>query len=157
MDAGYTPPVGETDLMAVNSFVAIAQLYRYMPTESGAEVGGKLAYGVGWSQNWFRLAAGASYFSNPGVDPAVLGSAQLGRTTKRSNRWDLTVPFRVPLGNSPHTNVAGTGQTRYVGFAVNYTWTFGDGFGLNTGFIGVLHASSNLAAPTIPLFLEHAG
>ena len=154
-DAGYTPPVGEKDLLAATS--SLAQLYRYVPTESGAELGGKLAYGIGWSQNWVRLAAGASWFSTPGIDPAMVGSAQLGRTTKRSNRWDLTVPFRVPLGDSPMSNVTGAGQTHYVGFTASYTLTFGQGFGLNTGLNGVFVAASNLAAPTLPLFLEHSG
>ena len=159
LDAGYTPPVGEVDLLASPILDAnlLALPYRFIPTQSGAEVAATLGHGVGFGQNWFAGAAGATWFSNAELDPAVTGYAQVGRTTRRANRWDLLVPFKAPLGDSPHTNVTGVGNTHYVGLNLSYTLTWGQGWGVNTGVYSVVRASSNLEAPTIPLYFEHAG
>ncbi|MCP4808478.1 MAG: hypothetical protein GY913_05785 [Proteobacteria bacterium] len=161
LDVGYTPPVGEVDLMAAHPTLDVMDVYafpyQFIPTQSGAEAVGTLGYGTGFGRNWFSGSVGAGWYQNADIDPAVVGFGQLGRTTKRDNRWDLILPFRVPLGGSMHSNVTGVGNSSYVGLNVNYTFTWGDGWGVSTGVYSVVRASSNLEAPTLPLFFEHSG
>ncbi|MCB9742123.1 MAG: hypothetical protein H6741_00550 [Alphaproteobacteria bacterium] len=149
----YTPPLGERDLTQ-GSLDGLS----FIPTESTFGAGAGLSYGLGFGQNWLVANAGATWLSAAQLDPVVEGMVQLGRTTKRGNRWDLHLPWRLPLGpvEAP-ANFAGSGQTAYLGMGVGYTYTWGQGWGVATSFESVAAARANFAAPTIPLFVEHQG
>ena len=153
VDVGYTPPLGQEDLSAGSLLPELV----FVPIESHVEAGGQLQYGAGFGHNWVSLAAGAAWLST--LDPIAMGGFSLGRTfPKRGNRLDLHIPFRIPFAplREP-ANFAGTGDTRYIGIGIGYTFTFGDGWGVQTSGEAVLVGAANIGAPTIPLYLEHKG
>ena len=158
VDAGYTPPIGESDLFEQPPVGDDGIVYRYLPAQSGAQGDLLVGYGVGLGHFWIAAQAGAVAFTNPDIAPAATGFAQIGMRTAKNNRWSLTLPYRQHVGGGPDTNLAGSGQTDYVGLRIEYTLTFGDsGWGLSTGLLAAPYASGNEAAITLPLYVEHSG
>ncbi|MEN0066519.1 MAG: hypothetical protein AAGA48_30560 [Myxococcota bacterium] len=106
---------------------------------------------------WIAAQAGFAGFTNGDIGPAILGYAQVGFSTPKNNRLMLTLPFRQHPATEPHTNLAGSGQTDFLGFRLEFEITFGkSGWGLTTGGAGALYASANEASPaTIPLYVTH--
>ena len=157
LDIGYTPPLGEVDLFTDPPEGDGGLTYRYLPTQSGAQADLLLGYGVGIKQLWISGQAGAMGFTNRDIAPAVMGYAQVGYTLPKNNRLMLTVPFRQHLFAKPDTNLAGSGQTDFVGFRLEAELTFGkSGWGLMSGGAGAFYASANEASPaTIPLYVTH--
>lgn len=158
VDAGYTPPLGEIDLFDEAPTGDDGLVYRYLPAQSGAQGDVLLGYGVGIGRVYIAVQAGAVAFTNSDIAPAAIGYATVGLRTQKNNRWSLTVPFRQHVGGGPDTNLAGSGQTDFVGLRIEYTLTFGDsGWGLSTGLVAAPFASGNEAAITLPLYVEHTG
>ncbi|MEM6925652.1 MAG: hypothetical protein AAF602_01890 [Myxococcota bacterium] len=159
VDVGYTPPLGEVDLVAAPPPLGDeGRVYRYLPTQSGAQGDVQLGYGVGVGPVWIAAQAGAVGFTNGDIAPAAIGYAQVGYRTAKNNRWSVTLPFRQHLTSRPDTNLAGSGQTDFVGWRLEYTLTFGQsGWGVSTGVVGAAVASANEASITLPLYVEHAG
>lgn len=157
VDVGYTPPLGETDLFTDPPVGADGLTYRYVPTQSGAQGDVLLGYGVGLNRFWIAAQAGVAAFTNRDIGPAIVGYAQVGYTTARNNRLMVTLPVRLHTVGEPDTNLAGSGQTDFVGFRGEFQITFGKtGWGLATGGAGAFFASANEASPaTIPLYVTH--
>lgn len=159
VDGGYTPPLGEVDLVqAPPPMGDEGRIYRYLPAQSGAQGDILLGYGVGLGRLWIAAQAGVIGFTNVDIAPAAIGYAQIGYRTARNNRLSLTLPFRQHVGTDPDTNLAGSGQTDFLGFRLEYALTFGQsGWGLSTGLVGAMVASGNEASATLPLYVEHQG
>lgn len=157
VDVGYTPPLGETDLFLNPPSGDDGIVYRYLPTQSGAQGDVLLGYGVGLGSVWLAAQVGAAGFTNGDIAPAVLGYGQFGYTTPRRNRLTFTVPYRIHVTQTPDTNLSGAGQTDFAGVRLEFELTFGDsGWGVSTGFVGALFASGNEASLTLPLYLTHS-
>ncbi len=157
VDVGYTPPLGERDLFEASPPRGDGgRVYRYVPAQSGAQADLLLGYGLGLDRVWVSADLGVAGFSNPDIQPAVLSRAEIGWETAKRNRWVFAVPTRTHVGPGPDTNLAGSGQTDYVGFMIGYTLVFGaSDWGVTTGLLGVATATANEAAPTIPIHVEH--
>jgi hypothetical protein len=155
-DLGYTPNVGDVDLM-VSPLVVDGVSYKYIPSESGAYTDLLQGYGTTFKDFWFKAELSAAAWSNPRIDPAILGEVQLGHAGRWGNRWMLALPFREHLGSNPIDNLAGGGQSEYLAIRVDYTVTFGDGFGLNTAMHLAAYVAGNEASGVLPLYVEHQG
>ncbi|GEM_PF-3397647 len=155
-DLGYTPNVGDVDLMDA-PLVVDGVSYKYIPAESGAHADLILGYGTAFKDFWFKAELGASSWSNPRIDPAILGEVQIGHVGRWGNRWMLALPFREHLGSQPVDNLAGGGQSEYLAIRVDYTVTFGDGFGVNSAMHLAAYVAGNEATGVVPVYLEHQG
>lgn len=87
------------------------------------------------------------------------GDVQLGYGVGLGRAWGLMLTLAVHqhVTRRPDTNLAGSGQTDYVGFRLEFEITFGtSGWGVSAGGAGAFSASANEASPaTIPLSVTH--
>jgi hypothetical protein len=151
---GYAPDVG-TDPVGVG--VAEDVPFVLVPTVNTHRVDAELQAGMGLPFGWWSASAGVRTFSAEGLDPTIIGFAQLG--WQINPRWvlDLHLNLNQPTGDVVITNVLGAGQTAYLGVGVSATWWFVDQLGLHLGVEGVARAESNAATPSLTLGLEARG
>lgn len=145
---GYAPPVGDDDLAPAGSAL------RYFPTVDTHFAVGELQAGYGFDWGWTVVSAGVQWNSNDDVDTAVIGLAQLGVKLSRTVYLDVHLVPYEPLGDVEETNVAGTGQTRYLGFGIGASWWVTDSVGLSASFDGAAYAESNAATPSFSVGVE---
>ena len=93
--------------------------------------------------------------TNMTMTPALVVLAQVGMTFfgwfQAQVYFPIYEPFFEPV---PETNIAGVGQTRYLGFGVRLSARFVDDVAVFAGLDGVFYASSNAATPSVMLGLE---
>ncbi len=151
---GFAPGVGDK---VVGQGVVEGQPYVYRPALLNHQGELELQVGWGWGGGWLSGSAGAQASSAEGVDPAVIGSFQVGVKAWDAFVFDMQLWLREPLGDVTDTNVAGVGQTRYLGVGLGASWWFSQSWGLRLGLEGVFYAASNAAAAPLTLAIEHKG
>ncbi|MEZ4470369.1 MAG: hypothetical protein R3F60_06125 [bacterium] len=104
---------------------------------------------------WLAVSGGVRVSGRTGIDPAIVGSAQVGWQATDAVQLDFHLNLHEPMGEVEVTNVTGAGQTRYLGFGVGVSWWFSPVWALASGFEGVAYARSNAATPTVTLGIEH--
>jgi hypothetical protein len=145
---GYAPDVGETNLGASDTAVV------YVPTVATHFAGGELQAGYGGAWGWTTASAGARWHSRDGLDPTIMASAQVGYWVVDGLAVSAQLGLYEPLGDVEVTNVAGTGQTRYLGFELGASWWITDHLGVAANLGGAAYAASNAAAPSLSLGVE---
>jgi hypothetical protein len=151
---GFAPGVGDK---VVGQGVVEGQPYVYRPALLNHQGELELQVGWGWGGGWLSGSAGAQASSAEGVDPAVIGSFQVGVKAWDAFVFDMQLWLREPLGDVTDTNVAGVGQTRYLGVGLGASWWFTQAWGVRLGLEGVFYAESNAAAAPLTLAIEHKG
>lgn len=151
---GYAPDVGTDSL---GGGVVDGEAYVYVPAVETHRVEGELQLGVPLSFGWTAASAGYRWLSHDDLDPVIYGFAQLG--WHASDAWvlDLHLNLHEPSGvDLEVANVAGAGQTRYLGFGVGASWWWAQAWALALGFEGVAYAQSNAATPTLTVGVEYS-
>lgn len=146
---GFAPPVGDT---AVGSGVFLCETapcerFDYTPAvshhrfDAEAQVGAGLPWGL-----WISGSLGARTFAGADLEPALLGFAQLGW----QGPWGLVLEAHFTLhrtlGDLDHNQIAGTGETRYVGRGLGLSWWMNEHVALTVGQDGGFGIRSNAAA-----------
>ena len=129
----------------------------YVPTVATRFATAALEVGQPLSFGWLAATGGLRLSGRTGLDPVIIGSAQLGWQTTPTVQLDFHLNLHEPMGEVEVTNVAGAGQTRYLGVGIGVSWWFSPAWALAGGFEGVAYAASNAATPTLSLGLEHRG
>ena len=124
------------------------------PVVGSASGAARLEAGYGLSFGWLSTHAGARFFTNPDLNPAVFGGAQLGWNLGLGFVLDLQVSGYYAFGDFRPINVLGAGQTRYVGFGLGASWWFVDRAAVTVGLGGVFLATANAATPSINFGFE---
>lgn len=152
---GYAPPVGET---ALGRGVTEGQPFEYTPTIEMHRLEAELQLGRGlWRGGWVSAQAGFRWWVREGVGPAVYGGVQVGHQFGFGLTVSGTVLAHQPLNAVTITNIPGTGQTRYVGFAIDLSYWFTPRWSITAGIGGAPFAQSNAAAIPILVGFEHRG
>lgn len=151
----FAPDIGEESV--ATGVADTGEAFVYIPTVKTQAISGELQIGHPLSFGWLVAHAGWRGFTREGLDPVITGFLQLGWNISSSWVLDLHTNLNEPLGDVEITNVAGAGQTAYLGVGLGLSWWFSEHFALNTGFEGVAYAKSNAATPTLTLGLEYRG
>jgi len=153
---GYAPPIGDT----VGSGVFLCETkpcerFDYTPAvehhrfDAEVQVGAGLPWGL-----WLSGSAGARAFAGADLDPALTGFAQLGWT----GPWGLVVEAHFTLhrtlGDLETNNIAGTGETRYVGRGFGLSWWMNERIAVTVGQDGGFGIRSNAAAASRTIGVE---
>jgi len=146
---GFAPPVGDRNLAAEDSALA------FIPTFSTHSASGEVQVGYGFSRYWVRASAGMRLFSLSGLDPAITSGFQFGASMPAGFVADLHLGLNQPLGELTQVNVAGAGQSAYLGVGVAVSWWFLPQWGVMVGADGAAFAKSNAGALVLLLGLEH--
>lgn len=116
--------------------------------------------GHGWRVNesvtaWFSGVAGVRLNSAAAMTAALVANLQLGFTFSEWFQFEMHMPIYEPFGRAiTETNIAGVGQTRYVGLGFGFSFWLAESFAIMAGFEGVFMATSNAATPTLLLGIE---
>ena len=113
---------------------------------------GTLLWPLEWG--WVAARVGAEAYGALELSPAVFGNAQLGWRTRSPLELALQVQLWHATEVDPPVNVLGSGNTRYLGFDLDATWWFSEGFGLFAGVGGVVYATHNAATPSLRLGVQ---
>ena len=151
---GFAPDIGET---SVATGVVDGKPYTYVPTVQTQSYTGEVQVGQPLSFGWLAASVGIEGYSRAGLDPAVIGFGQLGWSMNDTMTLDLHLNLHEVLGDVTAINVAGAGQTRYLGLGLGYSWWFAKSFALSATFEGVAYAESNAGAPSLNLGVEYRG
>lgn len=153
---GVEPGVGRT-LYEVED--AENGVVRYDPSVFNHRTELQLQVGRGFrirqSNAWFSASLGARI--NTEYREALTAFVQVGVMPGRfvmDLHFQAYEPFFAEL---EETNIAGVGDTRYLGFGLSVGVRLTDHVGLSLGFEGVLYAQSNAATPSLLLALEAKG
>lgn len=146
---GYAPPIGDKPLIEDRFFpwTPEKEAFTYTPAVSHHRFDGELQVGVGlpWGF-WLSGSGGARAIAGADIDPALIGFAQLGWTSP----WGLVVEAHFnalhPLGPIEANNIAGSGETRYIGRGIGLSWWLTDHVALTVGQDGGFGVRSNAAA-----------
>ncbi|MEL6182281.1 MAG: hypothetical protein AAFS10_25215 [Myxococcota bacterium] len=150
---GYAPAVGDE---AVASGISDeGRPYVYTPTVEAQRLDGELQVGYSLPSNMWLVAHGGyrHLFSDVDLDPVVYGFGQYGWSGE-SLVLDVHANLVEPLGDVTVTNVAGTGQTRYLGIGVGASYWLTPHFGANIGAEGAAYAESNAATLSLAVGVE---
>ncbi len=128
----------------------------YRPSEGAARGELELQLGRGLGQGWFVASAGLVAFTGQDLDPTITGMAQVGRPFG-ALQPSVTLTVWQTLGEITETNIAGAGQTAYVGLMPELAWWLREGWALGLGVGGALQARANAAAPSLSVSLHHRG
>ena len=149
---GYTPSLGEE---AVASGVVAGEPYVYVPAVESHRLDGELQLGYGLSGGmWLSLSGGyRQLFSDAELDPVVYGFAQYGWSGEQVVVEGHLI-LNHPLGDVTGNNIAGSGQTRYVGLGFGLSYWFTPHVAANVGLDGAPYAASNAATPSVLVGVE---
>ena len=148
--AGGAPGVGAR----VGSGQVEGDPWEYRPTVGTAQLGGELQAGRSlWRRTWASAAVGGWWFSRAEMDPVVTATLQWGVSTTDGWAFALTVPAWLPTGPVQHVNVAGAGQTRYLGFGGDLSRKIAGRLAVTVGIAGAA-AWSNASTPSLLAGIE---
>lgn len=152
----YQPDVGE-EVLARG--VAGGDAWVYVPTVETHRFDAEVQLGAGLPAGlWLSAAAGLRAHTRDALDPAVIGLAQLGWSSSFGLVAELHGTLYEPLGDvEPPFNVAGTGQTRYVGLGLGLSYWFHPSWAVSLGADSAPFAVANAAAAPLTLGIEHRG
>jgi len=105
---------------------------------------------------WVTAGAGYRWLSAPALNSVVFGMAQIGRRWNSGFELEFHVPFQFSMGPIDELNLAGTGNTEYVGFGVGPGWWFAERVGVAAAVEGVGYAAANRGAPALSLAVQLA-
>jgi hypothetical protein len=151
---GYAPAVGDTPLW--DSTITVDGEDRrviYQPAVENhlGEVSLGLGRGFSWGRRpaYFGASLGVRLNSAETMDPVLTGEAQLGIAFAAVD-LDLHLHLHEPSFQSvERTNVAGAGQTRFLGFGVTVSYRLSPALALFFNLEGVFYAVSNAATPSL--------
>ncbi|MEC9399262.1 MAG: hypothetical protein VX475_16675 [Myxococcota bacterium] len=130
--------------------------WSYLPAVSSgtAKIEGQL--GIGIPNGWIAVNAGLKGYTNPDISDAFVGLVQVGYTIRSKVTLDLHIPINLQLGDEPFEtlNIAGTGETDYVGAGLGVSWWMRPDFAINAAFDGVAFATANSATPAVMVGVE---
>lgn len=153
----YAPPVGDQVLFE-EAGASPRVFYRPALENHAGELTLQLGRGFAISDDvsgWFVSYAGARLNSGEGMDAAIVASLQVGMTFWGWLTAELHLPFYEPFGQPiDETNIAGVGQTRYLGFGLGLGFRVIEQLAIHVGIDGVFYASSNAATPAIMLGVD---
>lgn len=113
--------------------------------------GGQLRVEAPFSWGWAAMSGGARGFSNPRLEPALLGFAQIGLVPTRGLALDLHLSGWYAFGDLEPVDVLGSGQTRYLGLGVGAEWWAFSRAALTLGVdVGPI-AQANAVSPSLSL------
>lgn len=157
LDVAYAPPVGDTVLFEEAGSTP-RTVYQPALENLYGEVAAQLGRGFSLDRNvqgWANAQLGLRIHSASQMTPALVASGQLGFTFFSWFTAELVVPVYEPVGADVEvTNIAGVGQTRYLGIVLKASAWITSNIGVFTSFGGVVYASSNAASPSLELGIE---
>ncbi len=145
---GYTPDIGEENIAKLGTGVS------YLPQVRTQFAVGELQAGYSFDWGWAVASGGLRWNSRVGVDSVAQGFVQVGWQLTETVSANVHAVAYEPFGPVEDTNVAGTGQTRYVGVGLAASWWVSPGWGLSAGVEGAPYAQSNAATPSFTLGVE---
>ncbi|MGE0791244.1 MAG: hypothetical protein AB7S26_36560 [Sandaracinaceae bacterium] len=150
----YAPPAGDVILFE-EPRASPRVFYRPALENHVGELDVQLGHGFVIDDNvsgWVVGSVGARIQSGEGMDAALVAMAQVGMTFYGWLTAELHVPLYEPFGQPVvETNIAGVGQTRYLGFGFTVSFWMIPELSLVLGLDGVFYASSNAATPSLML------
>ena len=151
---GFAPDIGET---SVATGTVGDRAYTYVPTVQTQSYTGELQVGQPLSFGWLAASLGILGYSRAGLDPVLTGFGQLGWNMNETMTLEMRVNVHEVLGEVDVINVAGAGQTRYLGIGFGYSWWFAESVALTAAFEGAPYAESNAGTPSLNLGFEYRG
>lgn len=142
---------------AIGAGEAEGRTFTLTPGVASNRIDGEVQFGMGLPFGWWAAAIGGRAFDGEGIDPAVIGFAQLGWNAASTVTLDFHANLNQPLGEVEAINVLGAGQTAYLGLGLSGTWWFLQNWGLHLGVEGVAYAKSNASTPTLTFGFETRG
>jgi hypothetical protein len=146
--------LGGTTKQGQENLAPEGEAFVFVPAVGTGNATGELQVGYGFSSFWVLGRAGFTYFTNSDVDPAVLGRFQFGWTSSFGLGLDVRSFYYQPIADIEFTNVAGAGNTSFLGWGLGASYWFIDNLGVSASFEGVLFARSNAATPAFTLGFE---
>ncbi|MBA2664933.1 MAG: hypothetical protein H0U74_21775 [Bradymonadaceae bacterium] len=146
---GFAPPIGDGNLAGADEAV------RFQPTVSTQMGSAELQMGYGFSPAWVRTSAGARWYSSDQIDLAIFGGFQVGVSLPHGFVADVHFLLNRPIGEVTVTNVAGAGQSSYLGIGAAVSWWFLPRWGVTLGADSAAFARSNAGALVVGLGIEH--
>lgn len=147
--------LGATSEMGEENLAPEGEAFVFVPAIGTANATGELQLGYGFSSFWVMARAGFTYFTNSdAIDPALTGRFQFGWNSSFGLGLALNTMYYQPTGEVDFTNVAGVGNTSYLGWGLGVSYWFIENLGVSASFEGVVFAKSNAATPAITLGFE---
>jgi len=157
LDYAYAPPVGDVALFDEPG-ASPRVIYQPALENHYGELTVQLGHGFSLDPNvsgWVQGSVGARLNSADSMDPALTALASVGFTFYGWFQVEAYFPFYEPFGQDVTvTNIAGVGQTRYLGFGARVSAWMVEQLAIYAAIDGVFYASSNAATPAIQLGLE---
>jgi len=150
---GYSPPLGEVVLAAgwANGrrwqFVPAVETHRF---DIEAQLGVDLPWGL-----WFAGAAGLGHATREGMGASFNGMLQLGIETGTFITGEAHFTWHQPTHYFSDSNIAGAGNTAYLGAGVSVSAWLTPTWGAFVGVDGGFWVYSNAGAPAFTIGLEH--
>ncbi|MEZ4337128.1 MAG: hypothetical protein R3B82_10905 [Sandaracinaceae bacterium] len=157
LDYAYAPAVGDAILFEEPDATPRV-FYRAALENHYGELSMQIGHGFGISDDvsgWVNGAVGVRLNSAVGTSPALTARLQVGFTFWRWFQTEVYFPLYEPFfGDLVETNIAGVGQTRYLGFGIRLSAWMVDWLSVFASLDGVFWASSNAATPSVRVGLE---
>lgn len=129
--------------------------YVFVPTRRGMVAEFDLQVGASFWQMWAQLRWGLGTNSSEDVSGYSMGQFQLGWSHPGSGIVvDIRSHMRLPLEDVEVMDVAGGGQTAYIGLGLGASWWFTKHMAVTVGFDGVVMAKSNAGAAPFTIGFE---
>lgn len=147
---GYAPPLGDGVL---GQGTIDGEPFFYTPALERHEGAAELQLGHALPWGWISGAAGLRV-ATAGLDPALDVRAGIGARAPFGLTGELTFGLHHPFGDVVVTDVAGIGQTRFIGWNLTLSYWFNAHFAVNAGIGGAFLVHSNAAAYPLSFGLE---
>jgi hypothetical protein len=151
---GYAPDLGAK---VIGRGVADGVAFVYAPTVETHGVDGELQLGVGFPWGWYTASAGVRWLSGEGLDPVLHAHTGVGYRFAFGLVVDVYAALHQPLGEVEAVNVAGAGQTRFVGLGLDLAYWLDEHWALALGVGSVVFAESNAATPALTVGFAYSG
>lgn len=152
----YAPPLGDT-VIGRGSNPWRWRPWIYRPTLEAHRFDGELQLGVGlpWGF-WITAHGGARYtVSDDDIPAAATAFLQAGVSLPLGFVLEAHSAAYLPFDDVELNDIAGVGNTRYIGLGFGASWWFTPHWSITAGIDGAVLAESNLAAAPILFGVEH--
>lgn len=156
---GYAPPAIGADPLFDDTFAADdgstqRVVYRPAVETHRVELQGQVGRGFAIRETSAWVTGSLGVRLNTGFEHALTGYGQVGVQPWRF-RFDLHLSFYEPFFQSLEVaNVAGVGDTRYLGAGLGVAFALSDNVGLTLDADGVFYAQSNARTPSFAFGIE---
>lgn len=149
---GYVAGIGEDEFSGYD-LGGIDVVYR--PTVETHVFAVEFQGGLSISPAWISATLGAQWNTRRALRNVLLGTVQVGASTRFGLVGEIHLTAHEALGGRFRpTNIAGTGDTRYLGVGIGLSYWLTPAFAFFGGVDGAFLARVNLAAPPISLGIE---